>query len=195
MDNCDLSPHMLIKAYSLGLFPMADIETGKLNWYKPDPRAIISLEKFHVSRSLRRLIKRSKYRISYSTQFSNVMRECSKRKNTWISTNLINSYTVMFRMGAGQSIEVWEDQVLVGGVYGINLGGAFFAESMFHNKSNTSKLALFYLIEKLKENNFVLLECQYMTDHLRSLGAEEISDIKYQKILKKAIALDVFFHR
>lgn len=195
MDDSELSPQVLIKAYSLGLFPMPDTKTGKISWYKPDPRAIIPFDNFHVSRSLRKLIKKNPYRVSYSESFSEVMKSCSRRTDTWISEALIKSYSLMYRMGAAQSVEIWEGENLVGGAYGLSMGGAFFAESMFHTKDNTSKLALYYLLDKLKNNGFILFECQFMTDHLKSLGAEEISDIEYQKILKKAVQLDVFFKR
>ena len=193
MSEFELSPQVLIQAYSSGLFPMADLETGKISWYQPDPRAIIPLDQFHVSRSLRKLIKKNPYRISYSESFSDVMEQCSMREDTWISDSFIKAYSRMNRMGAAQSVEVWEGDELVGGVYGLNMGGAFFAESMFHRRANTSKLALYYLVEKLKECGFSLLECQFLTDHLRSLGAVEVSDEFYQRNLKEAITKDVFF--
>ena len=193
MDDSQLSPQILIKAYSLGMFPMADVETGQISWYKPDPRAIIPFEKFHVSRSLRKLINKQKYRVTYSTAFDDVMKHCSMREDTWISDGLIKSYSRMHRIGAAQSVEIWDDNELVGGVYGLNMGAVFFAESMFYKRANTSKLALFFLLEKLKESGFILLECQYLTEHLKSLGAEEISDDKYQGILQEGISMDVFF--
>lgn len=193
MDDSVLSPHILVKAYSAGLFPMADTVNGQISWYKPDPRAIIPLDGFHLSRSLKKLIKKHNYRVSYSEDFGAVMKSCSMRQDTWISRGLIESYSRLHRMGAAHSVEIWEGEELVGGVYGVSLGGAFFAESMFHIRDNTSKLALYYLVEKLKDSHFTLLECQYMTDHLKSLGAEEISDEIYQKRLDFAMNQDVFF--
>ena len=193
MNNSVLSPHILVKAYSVGLFPMADMITGEISWYKPDPRAIIPLGGFHISRSLKKFINKNHYRISYSEAFTKVMRSCSNRSDTWISENLVEAYSRMNRMGAAHSVEVWEGEELVGGVYGLSLGGAFFAESMFHTRDNTSKLALYYLVEKLKHSGFTLLECQYMTDHLESLGAKEISDEIYQEKLQYSVNQDVFF--
>ena len=194
MDNHALSPQVLTRAYSQGFFPMPSAATGEIQWYKPDPRAILDFDKFKVSRSLKKIINKEIFKISYSENFSDIMRLCSMRQETWITEDFIKSYTLMHKIGAAHSVEVWLDNEIVGGVYGISLGGAFFAESMFFKVSNASKVALYYLIEKLKQNNFILLECQFMTDHIKSLGAEEISDEKYQTILNKAIQLDVFFH-
>ena len=144
--------------------------------------------------ALSRLIRKNHFQITYSKNFTEIMKLCSMREETWITQEFIDAYTKMHNMGAAQSVEVWQEGKIVGGVYGINLGGAFFAESMFYRVSNASKIALYYLIEKLKKSNFILLECQFMTDHIRSLGGEEITDKNYQKVLKKAVQLDVFFH-
>lgn len=194
MYNHALSPGLLTKAYSQGFFPMPCPETGEIQWYKPDPRAVIDFEKFKVSRSLKREINKNKFKVTYSENFKEIMKLCGQRSETWITEEFVKAYTTMHNMGAAQSVEIWLDDRIVGGVYGVNLGGAFFAESMFYRVSNASKIALYYLIEKLKENNFILLECQFMTDHIKSLGAEEVDDENYQKVLQQAIDMDVFFY-
>ena len=183
----NLTPALLCSAYSQGYFPMPDENTGEILWYRPDPRAVLPLDSFHVSRSLQSVIKRGFFTVTYNEAFADVIKACSNRETTWITEEFIRSYTELHRLGSAQSVEVWYQGELCGGCYGVNFGGAFFAESMFHTVSNSSKVALFYLVRRLKEKNFVLLECQFLTPHLKSLGAVEISDLSYIQELRRAL--------
>lgn len=189
----DFNSEIILKAYSAGFFPMADEENQKIHWFNPDPRAIINLDDFHVSKSLQRIIRQLKYEITFDNNFLAVMKSCANREKTWISNDFLKAYLDLHERGFCHSVEVWADSKLVGGVYGLALGGMFCAESMFHTVDNASKIALFYLIERLKKNGFVLLECQFLTSHLKSLGASEISRDKYLQILEDAIKSDVDF--
>lgn len=183
-----LTPELLVAAYSQGYFPMANMRTGKVSWYFPDPRAIIPLEKFHRSRSLKKVIESGKFKISYDKDFTSVMKACANRKEgNWISEEFFIVYSKLHEVGKAHSVEVWEGKKLVGGVYGVALGSAFFGESMFHTSTNASKVALHYLVEKLKEGNFELFEVQYLTPHLESLGAIEISAAEYLVSLGRAL--------
>lgn len=192
-----LTPSFLVQAYAEGYFPMPDPETGKILWFRPDPRAIIPLEKFHVSRSLQRKIAKEEFQITYDRAFGEVMKGCAERKETWITKEFHQAYTKLHKLNVGHSVEVWDRKTedLVGGVYGIALNGAFFAESKFHRKTDASKIALYFLVEKLKAQGFSLLEVQFLTPHLKSLGAMEISDEAYRKRLEKALSLPVSFSR
>ena len=188
-----LNPQILYTAYSQGYFPMPDDRTGEILWYRPDPRTIFPLDQFHVSRSLRRTLNKKIFKVTFNKAFREVMEGCADRKETWIDEEFIAAYSRLHSIGAAQSVEVWQDGTLVGGVYGVSFGGGFFAESMFHRATDASKVALYFLIEKLKERRFILLEAQFMTPHLGRLGAIEISDREYMEILAKALALDVYF--
>ena len=188
-----LSPEVLYHAYSQGYFPMPDEITGEINWFRPDPRAVFPLEKFHISRSLNKIIRKNIFEITYSKAFKEVIEHCARRKNTWINTDFIKAFERLYDLGQAQSVEVWLNGKLVGGVYGVHFGGAFFAESMFFRVANASKVALYHLVQRLKEKKFFLLECQFMTDHLKSLGAEEISDQLYTAILKDALTKKLSF--
>lgn len=188
-----LYPQLLRGAYSQGYFPMPDPDTGEILWYRPDPRAILPLDGFHCSRSLARLIRRGSFRVTFDERFTEVMRECAKRDETWITEEFVEVYTEMHRLNMGHSVEVWEGDALVGGCYGVSLCGAFFAESMFHRARDASKVALYHLVQRLNARGFSLLEVQFLTAHLSSLGAIEISDRQYQKLLREALARDVTF--
>lgn len=183
-----LTPEFLLSAYSQGYFPMPD-ESGEVLWYKPDPRAILPLDAFHVSRSLRRKINQKTFSITFDQSFRQVMEACAKHPKTWITPEFIEVYTKLFELGYAHSVEVWEDGTLVGGTYGPSLGKAFFAESMFHLSTDASKIALYSLVEKLKELDFTLLEIQFLTPHLASLGAIEVSDEAYMHMLRKALCV------
>ena len=182
-----LAPEMLLSAYTQGYFPMPDPETNEIAWYRPDPRAIFELDGFHVSKSLRKVISKEDYKITFSEDFEQVMRACADRDDTWITEEFISAYCRIHKLGFAHSVEVWRNEQLVGGTYGVCIRSAFFAESMFHRETNMSKIALWALTENLKKNNFKLLECQFMTAHLSSLGAKNISDEDYQKRLKEAL--------
>lgn len=181
-----LSPELVYFAYQKGHFPMPNT-AGEIGWYHPDPRAIIPLDGFHVSRSLAKLIRRKNYEFKMDSDFLQVMEGCAARTETWINAEIKSVYTALHEAGVAHSAEIWSDGELQGGVYGVSIAGAFFAESMFHRASNASKLALYHLVETLRLNGFELLECQFLTDHLASLGAIEISDAEYMGLLAKAL--------
>ncbi len=164
-------------------------ETQEVLWFRPDPRAILPLDGFHVSQSLKKTLKKVDLTISTDRAFATVMQRCSEREGegTWINDEFLAAYTALHQEGNAHSLEVWHGKTLVGGVYGVCLGGAFFAESMFHRETDASKVALYHLTEKLKAMNFDLLETQFMTPHLKSLGAVEISGDEYIKRLKRAL--------
>ncbi|WP_220456105.1 leucyl/phenylalanyl-tRNA--protein transferase [Candidatus Liberibacter sp.] len=179
-------------AYSLGIFPMADSEDNlEFSWIRPIKRGIIPLENFRIPKSLKKFIRHKTYDIRINTAFEEVISSCSEqtqnRPNTWINKTIHNSYIDLFHTGHAHSVEAWKDENLVGGLYGVSLGAAFFGESMFCRMSNASKNCLVYLVEHLKKCNFLLLDTQFVTDHLRQFGAVEISHDQYMKLLKNAL--------
>lgn len=183
-----LSTELLLKAYSLGIFPMAESNGGEIFWYSPDPRTILPLDNFKVSRSLRQIIRKKLFEVRFDTAFEKVICGCAQRNETWISEEIIRSYTELFFHGFAHSVEVWRNEKLVGGLYGVSVGAAFFGESMFSVERDASKVALYYLIERLKEKQFELLDTQYTTEHLKHFGAIEISRQEYLIKLSHAIA-------
>jgi len=191
-----LPPDLLISAYSQGWFPMAH-EDGELYWHDPDPRAIMPLKEFHIPRSLKRTIKKGELEIRLNTAFSDVMAGCAApapdREETWINEDIFEAYTHLYQMGFAHSVETWRDGQLVGGLYGIALRGLFAGESMFSFERDASKVALVYLVEHLKKKGFLLLDIQYMTDHLRRFGAVEIPADTYKARLQVAMTLPVSF--
>ncbi len=166
---------------------MPHSETEVIEWYRPDPRAILPLNGFHVSKSLKKTLHKNEFTVTRDTAFKEVMLGCAERESTWINDEFLSAYTYLFELGATHSVEVWKENKLVGGVYGLALGRAFFAESKFHRETDASKVALYHLTEHLKKQGFKLLEVQFLTDHLKTLGAIEIPDSKYQKLLRDAI--------
>lgn len=185
---------LLLTAYSAGFFPMADSRDGEIHWYSPDPRAIIPLDTFKISRSLKQTIKKNIFEIRIDNSFEGVILRCAKRDDTWISKEIFLSYIELHRLGYAHSIESWHNNKLVGGLYGVALGGAFFGESMFSSMKDASKVALVALVERLKQKGFKLLDTQYITPHLKTFGAVEISRDEYlQKCLKTAIAIKCSF--
>jgi leucyl/phenylalanyl-tRNA--protein transferase len=188
------TPEGIELAYRHGVFPMSDSHNGEIFWCLPEPRAIIPLDGFHVSRSLTRVIRRNVFEITINRDFEEVMRCCADRpEGTWISEDFINVYGELHRLKKAHSVEVLQSGRLVGGVYGVSLGSAFMAESMFHYETNASKVALAALVWRLNERGFTLLDVQYMTNHLRSLGAVEIPHLEYYKRLKRALMKDCVF--
>ena len=188
-----LNPALLYSAYSQGYFPMPDEAGDGIAFYRPDPRAVLPLDAFHVSRSLKKVLKRQPYRISFDEDFAGVIAACANRPQTWINAEFQRAYCELFHLGLAHSVEVWEGSLLVGGSYGVHFGAAFFAESMFHRQSNASKIALYYLCQHLRTAGFLLLECQFMTEHLRSLGVQELSDSDYMTRLAEALAVPAAF--
>jgi len=182
-----IEPHLLIKAYETGFFPMADSRRGPIRWYSPDPRAIIPLDGLKISRSLRQAINKNIFRITVDTAFEEVMRHCAERTDTWISEEVIQSYLNLHNIGNAHSIETWKEEVLAGGLYGVSIGSAFFGESMFSVVRDASKVALVYLVDRLRIAGYQLLDTQFMTPHLRRLGAVAISRTEYLDILHRSV--------
>ena len=183
-----LSPELLINAYTQGIFPMAD-ELGRISWYAPDPRAILEHQNLHVSRSLRATIRKGIYVIRTDTAFEMVMRCCADREETWINEEFIKSYTYLHYVDLAHSVEAWKEGMLVGGLYGVALGGAFMGESMFSSATDASKVCLVALVEHLKARGYVLHDTQFLTPHLATLGVMEIPRRVYEKRLKGALRL------
>jgi leucyl/phenylalanyl-tRNA--protein transferase len=189
-----LTPEGVLLAYRHGIFPMADERSGEILWFRPDPRAIIPLDGYHVSRSLARTLRRGLFEIRLDTDFEGVMRGCADRpEGTWISERFVEVYGALHRVGHAHSVEAWRDGRLVGGTYGVTLGGAFMAESMFHRETDASKVALEALCARLREQGFTLLDVQYVTPHLESLGAVEITRREYERRLEQALGLPCTF--
>lgn len=189
-----LSPELIIAAYRGGYFPMPDPDTGEILWFNPDPRAIIPLDAFHVSHSLRRKARRNIFQVTVNKDFVGVMGACADRPSTWISSDIKKSYTALHHLGFCHSIEVWNVHGdLVGGLYGLSQGGVFNAESMFSRETDASKIALWALVSLLNDSGIRLLEVQFMTDHLRRMGAVEIPREVYLRRLGQAIQAQVAF--
>jgi leucyl/phenylalanyl-tRNA--protein transferase len=180
-----LKPNNMIRLYSRGAFPMADEITGFINWYLPEIRTIIPLENYNIPRSLNKILKEKRFEIRYDYDFPQVVKGCADRDQTWISERLIEAYLELDRLGYVHTVETWENGKLVGGLYGISYGGAFFGESMFSKVPQASKAALVKLIEHLNERNFAMLDVQYMTPHLKMFGAKEISFEEFNKLLQE----------
>ncbi|MFN8558422.1 MAG: leucyl/phenylalanyl-tRNA--protein transferase [Dehalococcoidia bacterium] len=185
-----LTPDLLVRAYCMGVFPMADERRGTIHWFTPDPRAIIPLDSFHTPRSLARTIRRGRFETRVNTAFTAVMLGCADRQETWISTEIRRAYEDLHRLGLAHSVETWQEGALVGGLYGVALGGAFFGESMFSRATDASKVALVALVERLRARGFALLDTQYQTDHLARFGTIEVPRAAYLRRLRAALALD-----
>ncbi len=184
-----IPPEILLGAYATGYFPMADSVKGQIHWYSPDPRAIIPIDAFKVSRSLRQTLKKQLFEIRYDTSFEEVIRSCADRKETWISEEIAQSYLELHRLGFAHSVEAWREAHLSGGLYGVALGGAFFGESMFSRRRDASKVALVALVERLRTRKFTLLDTQFVTPHLAHFGATEIPRKEYLTLLNRAVRL------
>ncbi len=186
-----LSPELIIHGYHIGIFPMADSAHGKVRWYLPKMRAIIPLENFRVSRSLRQVINKNLFEIRFNTDFRTVIMNCAApRKDsteTWISKDIIFAYYKLHELGYAHSVEAYQNDELVGGLYGVSIGGAFFGESMFYKVSNASKVALFALVSRLREREFKLLDSQFMNENVQRFGAIEVPHTDYMSRLNHAI--------
>jgi leucyl/phenylalanyl-tRNA--protein transferase len=191
-DKMMLTPQILLKAYSCGLFPMSEsADDPELFWVDPEVRGIIPLDKFHIPRSLKKVINRGIFDIKINTDFPQVMRECAKetddRPTTWINDTILKLYHELHLTGHAHSIEAWKDGELVGGLYGVSLGSAFFGESMFSRATDASKVCLAFLVKYMIKNNFTLLDTQFTTDHLIRFGAVDIPRDVYSILLSKAM--------
>lgn len=183
---------VLVEAYSLGRFPMC-YEDGELYWHDPDPRAIFPLEKIAPNLRLQRVIRSGRFSMTSDTAFGEVIRACAQREETWIDPRIIASFEALHAAGHAHSIEARSDGVLVGGIYGLALGGAFFGESMFSKESNAGKVAFHELVRRLKGHGFTMFDSQYINPFTARLGAVEITRREFRSRLSDALALDVHF--
>ena len=183
-----LDPRLLLQGYASGIFPMADSRGAEdLFWVEPRQRAVIPLDKFHMSRSLKRTIRSGRFTVTRDQAFGPVIAACADREETWINGGIESAMLALHGSGHAHSVEVWSLGELVGGLYGVKLGRAFFGESMFSRQTNASKIALAWLVARLKVGNFTLLDCQFMTDHLATLGAVSIPRETYVALLSAAL--------
>lgn len=187
-----LNPEILESCYRAGAFPMAD-PYGKIQFYRSDPRAILELDSLHVSKSLARVIRKGVYEVRIDRDFESVIRACSRRPETWISEEIIRGFVALHERGKAHSVEAYKEDELVGGLYGVTLGGAFMGESMFSWMRDASKVCFVRLVERLQERGYVLLDCQIQNDHLASLGAAEVPEKEYLKRLRAALKLERSF--
>lgn len=183
-----IPPEVLLQAYASGFFPMADSRDGRIEWYTADPRAILPLNPFHVPRRLQRALRGSSFTYTTDRAFPQVVEACADRDSTWINDGILQSYTALHECGHAHSIEVWQDEALVGGLYGVHLGGAFFGESMFHRVDDASKAALVYLANHLNARGFQMLEIQMITSLTAQFGAQLVRGAEYRELLARAVA-------
>jgi leucyl/phenylalanyl-tRNA--protein transferase len=194
-----ITPDMLLRAYAIGIFPMAEARNDpELYWIDPELRGIIPLDTFHVPKSLRKTIRHGRFQVTCNTAFERVVEECAApaagRRQTWINQTIFDLCRQLFQMGYAHSVEVWMDGELAGGLYGISLGGAFFGESMFSRETDASKVALVHLVARLRAGNFGLLDTQFVTKHLSRFGALEIPRDDYRRRLNDALARRAEFY-
>ena len=187
-----IAPEILLQGYRLGVFPMA-MEDGEIEWFSPNPRGIIPLGDFHVPHALKRIIQKGMFEVRIDTSFTEVMRRCAQRPDTWINEDILVSYTRLHELGYAHSVETWLGAELAGGLYGVSIGGAFFGESMFHHVTDASKVALCALVDRLRAKEFALLDTQWLTPHLARFGAVEISRRQYMHLLGSAVVLNRSF--
>lgn len=187
----DLSPERLLLAYRSGIFPWYD-DTQPIIWYAPDPRFVLFPDRLHVPRRLRPVFNRQQFTVTYDTSFHEVIRQCQQRprpgqSGTWITEEMRVAYGHLHQLGYAHSVEVWQDNKLVGGLYGIALGAVFFGESMFSAVSNASKVGLITLVRQLKHHHFALMDCQVHTPHVARLGGENIQRADYMRLLREGL--------
>jgi len=183
-----ITPDLLLKAYAMGVFPMAEgRDDPVVHWVDPRRRGVFPLDGFHISRSLAKVIRQGRFSVTTDHDFTGVVRGCADRPETWINDEIFGLYSTLHAQGHAHSLEVWQDEQLVGGVYGVVLGAAFFGESMFSRVPDASKVALAYLIHRLRAGGFTLFDTQFLTPHLASLGAIEIPRSAYHKHLQAAL--------
>ncbi len=182
-----IPPETLIAGYCQGYFPMADPWSGEVSWFTADPRGVLNLDEFHVPQRLRRVVRQGTFAVTVNAAFEKVIRACGQRADSWISEDIVQSYLELHRRGYAHSVEAWKDDQLAGGLYGVSIGGAFFGESMFHRVNNASKVALVFLVERLKERGYLLLDAQMVTPHMQQFGAKYISQREYLRRLGRAL--------
>jgi leucyl/phenylalanyl-tRNA--protein transferase len=195
-----ITPQILLKAYAVGIFPMAESAEDKaLYWIEPEERGVIPLDDLHVSRSLRKAVRHRHFEIRIDHDFDRVIAMCAEstetRKSTWINRRIRDLYSQLFRLGSCHSVECWQDGKLVGGLYGVRLGAAFFGESMFSRATDASKVALVHLVARLNAGGFRLLDAQFVNPHLLTLGAVAVKKQDYHAMLKRALEANADFKR
>ena len=188
-----VTPEILLRAYSAGLFPMAEsAEDPEIYWVQPEIRGIIPLDSFHISHSLAKTVRKQPFDIRFNTAFAEVMHHCAEmtddRPTTWINPMILKLYQELSRMGYAHSVEAWDGETMVGGLYGVSLGSAFFGESMFSRRTDASKICLVHLVEHLRQRGFKLLDTQFTTEHLKNFGAIDVPKSRYATMLAQAIA-------
>lgn len=197
MGKPSLTPELLERCYRNGVFPMADSHGGGVELYHSDPRAVLELDDLHVSKSLARTIRSGRYEVRVDEDFGAVIRACAERRTerqeTWIDEEIMAAFQALCERGIAHSVEAYREERLVGGLYGVSLGGAFMGESMFSRERDASKVCLYHLVERLRERGFVLLDCQIQNDHMQSLGAKEIPEAEYLLRLNRALSLNRMF--
>ena len=198
MEMLELTPDMLLRAYAIGVFPMAeDRDDPELFWVDPRMRGVIPLDDFHVPRRLQRTIRSGRYHVTFDHAFDEVIEGCAEatevRPRTWINDRIVTLYTSLYHMRHAHSVECWHEGEIVGGLYGVSLGGAFFGESMFSRERDTSKVALVHLVARLQTSGFKLLDAQFTTDHLSQFGAREIPRKEYRARLAEALNVEAHF--
>lgn len=188
----EFTAELVLRAYTAGIFPMGH-DDGIIRWYSPDPRCIIPLDGFHASKRLMRTIRQGKFEMRVNSDFPGVMKLCADRDSTWITDEIFRVYVELHENGYAHSVEAYQDGKIVGGLYGVSIGGAFMGESMFHTATDASKVCLVHLVERMKERGFVLLDSQYVTDHLSTFNAINIPRQEYLERLRHALTLKCVF--
>jgi leucyl/phenylalanyl-tRNA---protein transferase len=183
----------VLEGYRKGIFPMGYPHRPEITWHRPRWRAILPLDQLHISRSLARTLKKGAFRVTFDQAFDDVMHGCADRASTWITTEIFRVYNQLHASGHAHSVEVWVNEKLAGGLYGIHIGGAFFAESKFHRVPDMSKVALVHLAMRLRERGFRLLEVQYLTEHLAQFGVVEVPHAEYKEMLVEALQQQCMF--
>ena len=192
-DGNRITPEVVVAAYLDRCFPMADGRDGHINWFRPPERAVITWDRWKVPPSLRKTARQAPYRLTIDVAFDQVIAACAQRDETWISGDIEALYGGLFDLGVAHSIEAWRGDELVGGLYGLALGGCFCGESMFHRADDASKLAMMHLVAHLHQRGFVLVDCQQQTPHMERFGARLISDADYAELFTAAVALPITF--
>jgi len=187
-----ITPDILLRAYSIGLFPMAEsADDPEIFWVEPEMRGVLPLDHFHVSKSLAKTVRKNPFDIRFDHDFDSVIAACAQetsgRPSTWINRTIRSLYSTLFDMGRAHTVEAWDGDELVGGLYGVSLGSAFFGESMFSRRTDASKICLVHLVDRLRENGFTLLDTQFTTEHLKTFGAIDIPKADYAAILAVAM--------
>ncbi len=193
-----ITPQILLRAYSAGIFPMAEsAEDNALYWVEPDERGVIPLDRLKVSASLRKAVRRQAFTVKIDSDFSNVIQACAartaERKSTWINKRIVALYTQLHKMGCCHSVECWQGDKLVGGLYGVRIGAVFFGESMFSRQTDASKVALVHLVARLNAGGFKLLDAQFVNPHLERLGAISLPKADYHRVMEPLLGMDADF--